>query len=219
MASGGSGSPWRSIRACFGPHRRRPVPLVPRPAEGLAPGLAGHAEGDPVQEAAQRLSFADRRCLAGQHQEGRLKSVLDIMGLPQQAAANADDHRPMPLHQRGKGIFVLAGGVTPQEFPVRHPLGRLPGGQLAEMLKGKAETRACHGRGPLGGYRVGFSLHSASRSGYMSNFLGKILLRRKHDPWYPPRRLPCLATFDRLRFSYPGRERIASTLATRSGML
>jgi hypothetical protein len=75
---------------------------------------AGEAKSNAIKPTAYRLSLANGGGLAEQDQEGGLKSVIDVGFLPEQAAANTANHRPMPLDQSGEGQRVLAFEKTEQ---------------------------------------------------------------------------------------------------------
>jgi hypothetical protein len=55
--------------------------------------------------------------LADEHEESSLKRILGILSV-QPAAADSPDHRPVPLHQGGKGNIVPAFDKGTEEFPV-----------------------------------------------------------------------------------------------------
>jgi hypothetical protein len=84
-------------RRCPQPHRRLP----------------GHA----VEPVGDRLSGHVRR-LADEDEERRLKRILGVMVIVQEAATDAPRHRRVPPHQRGKGTVVPASQEAGQEFPI-----------------------------------------------------------------------------------------------------
>ena len=66
---------------------------------------------------------------ADQHEERRLEGVLGVVLVAQDRSADAQDHRPVPLHQGGERrpgrvIPVRAVGEPAQELAVGHPDGR-----------------------------------------------------------------------------------------------
>jgi hypothetical protein len=68
--------------------------------------------------------------LAAEHQERCLKRILGVLGLVKDAAADAQDHRPMPPHQGGEGGLIALAGKTLQQLAVGVglvPLVRNPG--------------------------------------------------------------------------------------------
>ena len=62
------------------------------------PGPCRDPSADPVEPAAERIVDADGPGLADQDQEGRLERVLDVVGIAQDAAADAQDHRADAPH-------------------------------------------------------------------------------------------------------------------------
>ena len=78
-----------------------------------------------VQPRPQRVAHPEAAGLAHQHQERGLKGILRVVRISQDAPADAQDHRPMPLHQGGERLF---GRITPLG---REPLEQLPIGQVA----------------------------------------------------------------------------------------
>ena len=68
---------------------------------------------DRQQPTAQGIVPADRTCPGRQHQESRLKSVLNVVGIAKDIAADAQDHAPMP--------YDAGRGTPPQRFRRRHP--------------------------------------------------------------------------------------------------
>ena len=90
---------------------RRTHAFLPGPAPGRADaGLLGRAHGDAVEPARDLLPAHDRGRLPGQDQEGRLEGVLGLVRIAQDAAADAQHHRPVPLHQLGE---CLLGRLVP----------------------------------------------------------------------------------------------------------
>ena len=80
----------------------------------------GHA----VQPATERVLHPERPRLAGQHEEGGLEGVLGGMLVAEDAPADAEDHRPVPLHQglEGRlGAVLVPGGEPLQELGIRQP--------------------------------------------------------------------------------------------------
>ena len=73
----------------------------------------GHA----VQPGADRLALADRAGLAEQDQERRLERVVGLVRVAQDAPADAEHHRAVPLDQQGEGRLHL--GVPSRPAPRR----------------------------------------------------------------------------------------------------
>ena len=88
-------------------------------------GLAGRAERDPIEPVSQQVGVADRAGLAGQDEEDGLEGVLGMVPVAQELAADAQDHGPVPRHQRGEGGF--AGGIAPRGEPLEELAVGQPG--------------------------------------------------------------------------------------------
>jgi len=73
---------------------------------------------DPVQPARQGISSPDFAARLDQDQEGRLEGVLSIVWIAQYPPADAQDHRPVPTHQRLEGPGVPLGEETLEELRV-----------------------------------------------------------------------------------------------------
>ena len=95
---------------------------------------------DVIQPAAQHDAAADRAGLLDQDQEGGLEGVLGVVGVAQDAVADAQDHRSVPRHQRLEGR-----GIAPMDEP------------LEELGVGKAGDR------PIGEQAVDLSQGGAQR--------------------------------------------------------
>jgi hypothetical protein len=71
-----------------------------------------------VQPLRDGLLFADRPCVPGEHQEGRLDSVLGILVMVQHPPADAKHHRSVPCDQDSERFLVLAPGKRTQQGSV-----------------------------------------------------------------------------------------------------
>ena len=75
-----------------------------------------------MEPGAQRIPHPERPGLADQDQERGLEGILGVVRIIQHAPADAQHHRPMPLHQDREGQL---GGLAPvgreplQELSVR----------------------------------------------------------------------------------------------------
>ena len=109
--------------------RGRGVALGTGPASGglrfalQPPGLVGadakgQAVRDGVQPVPQRLAAVKRRGLAHQDEECGLEGILGGLIVVQHAAADAEDHRSVPSHQRLEGQLVALGRVTLEQLPL-----------------------------------------------------------------------------------------------------
>ncbi len=100
----------RGARARAGTSHRV-VLLPPLSAGDLLPHAPRRPGGDAIEPVAQQLGVADRASLLGQDQESGLEGVLGVLDVAEELSADAQDHRPMPAHQRREG--GLAGRVVP----------------------------------------------------------------------------------------------------------
>ena len=118
-------------------------------AEGRGPRPEGGAVGDAVQPAGDGLAVGHGGGLPGQHEEGRLKGILGVLGVAQHTAADGQDHRPVPPHKGGEGAVVAAGDEPSEQLPVRQAAHRLR--RLAEAPQNHAHATRLHARLPAGG--------------------------------------------------------------------
>ena len=94
-------------------------------ALGARLGLGGDSSGHAIQPAAQRVSHPDRSSPAHQHEERRLKGVLNVVRVGQGAPADAQDHRPMPRHQGRERRLGGERGVLRRGTPGQEPIQQL----------------------------------------------------------------------------------------------
>ena len=132
------------------PLRHGETVLMPPPPGRRRSRTAGDAVGHPVKPACGRVPAADGPGTLGEHQEGGLESILGVVRVDQDLAANTPDHRPVPPHQ------LREGGLGGFAQPRRKPLQELTIGQVAqdpslEQMLDPAEDRrssvrhACQG--------------------------------------------------------------------------
>ena len=74
--------------------------------------------GNAVEPTPQRRCRADRTGLLGEDEEGSLKGVLGIGAAAQHAAADVQDHRPVPAQQGVEGSLILLGTEPLEQVPV-----------------------------------------------------------------------------------------------------
>jgi hypothetical protein len=74
------------------------------------PGADGNSIGRAVKPAAQGLSFADGTSLANEDQERRLKDVLGIVGMAQDASAHTPHKRAVPAQDRCERCSIATLG-------------------------------------------------------------------------------------------------------------
>ena len=87
-----------------------PVP----PPERVAPGSPRDPIGHAKKPVGQKTAIANRGCLANQDQESRLEGVLDVPGVAQKPAAQAQHHGTMEVDQRFKSGLISASEVALQ---------------------------------------------------------------------------------------------------------
>jgi hypothetical protein len=107
----------------------RGVALVDRAASGglrfatQTTGLIGadakrQAVRDCIQPVPQWLATVKRGSLAHQDEERGLEGILGGLSVVQHAAADTEDHRSVPSHQRLEGHLVAHGRVTLEQLPL-----------------------------------------------------------------------------------------------------
>ena len=105
------------------PSLREPS-LMPAAAGRVGPRPGRDAMRDAVQPARERVLHPERPRLAGQHEERGLEGVLGGVLVAEHAPADAEDHRPVPLHQglEGQlGAVLVPGGEPRQQLGIRQP--------------------------------------------------------------------------------------------------
>jgi hypothetical protein len=122
-----------------------------RPARRAASARARSATWEAaVQPGRQRPTPPHRAGLAGQYQEGGLEGVVGRVGVAEDAAADAEDHRAVPSDQGGEGEGVAAGGEPPEQFGV----GRVGAGGQPEESAGRWGRSSVGHRPALGASRL-----------------------------------------------------------------
>jgi hypothetical protein len=113
------------------------------------PGFEGGPPGHAVQPARHPVARHDARRLAGQDEERRLEAVLGVVGVRQQAPADAHHHRPVAAHQRRERRLVAPGQERFQQPAVGHRVGGLGRGGRLQVLDHGFERTLCHAVAPL----------------------------------------------------------------------
>ena len=95
---------------------------------GVSRSFVSRGRPDPRREATRRATpwsqgpatvpGPDRAGLADEDEERRLEGILGVVMIGQQAAADAQDHRAMPRHQRRESRLLSAVEVTLQELAI-----------------------------------------------------------------------------------------------------
>jgi hypothetical protein len=103
---------------------------------------------DSVEPGRQRLLPADGSGLAGQHEEGSLKSILGAVGIVEHLPADREHEGAMPLQECGEGAFIPLIDKLLKELAValvRPHLGTL---EVAKKLQHARYRLACHTLSP-----------------------------------------------------------------------
>ena len=89
----------------------------------------------------------DRPSSPNQNEKRRLKRVLGVVPIAEDAPADTQDHRPMALDERGKcelGDRILAPDKQTQKLPVRQSLERSGREQRLDLLQECTGTTSGH---------------------------------------------------------------------------
>ena len=98
----------------------------------------------PVQPARDRVVLPDRAGLPHEGQEGHLEGVLGGVRVVQDAPADAQHHRPVPLDQARKAAspgLIAAGHELLQQLGVGQPADRPVPEQRLEMSRTSSPDR------------------------------------------------------------------------------
>ena len=85
------------------------------PPRAVGPGADGDAVGNAVEPGPDAVAVADDRSAADQDEEGGLEGILDVVLVAEEPAADAQDHRSVPGHERSQGRLVAAGDEPLEE--------------------------------------------------------------------------------------------------------
>ena len=86
-----------------------------------------------IQPAGQSVSPSDRPGPLHHHQEGGLEGILGVIGIAEDAAADAQHHRPVPRHQRLEGAGISLFDEAVKELRVGQPRDDAPGEQSLDL--------------------------------------------------------------------------------------
>jgi hypothetical protein len=81
--------------------------------------------------------------------ERRLKNVFGSVRIPEDATADAQDHRPVPPKQFFESSLVAAAGERVQQFTVAQRLFRRPSSSAMEPAKCGIERASGHRPSPV----------------------------------------------------------------------
>lgn len=118
--------------------------LVTAARGGLGPGLECRPVGDPVQPTRQGVVLANGTQLLSEHQEGGLTRVLGVLGILQDAPADAVNHRPVPAQQSLEGRRLAPGKELLDELPVGLVRQRFRGHSPRESPKEDTQANRSH---------------------------------------------------------------------------
>src|SRR5258707_965871 len=80
--------------------------------------LVCHAVSDAMQPTPQCVSLANRAGFACQNKESGLKRIFSVVDVVQHPAADAEDHRAMPLHQLRESRLVMSFHIALEKIAV-----------------------------------------------------------------------------------------------------
>jgi hypothetical protein len=121
-------------RDCDSHFSHSPFLRSPPSRDGI--GLDRDPVGDPVQPAPQGVSLPDRAGLFHQDQERGLERVLGVVRFTQDPPADAQDHRPVPRHQRLDGPGIPLAEEPLKELRVRQSRKHALRKQAVEISQG-----------------------------------------------------------------------------------
>jgi hypothetical protein len=96
----------------------RNLPFLRAPADGDGSGPPCHAISDAIEPISQGRWIADRPGFLQEDEKRRLKSIVGLVGILEEAAANTQHHRAVPFQKRGEGSLVFAADEKVQEVRV-----------------------------------------------------------------------------------------------------
>src|SRR5262249_1457878 len=98
-----------------------------------------------VQPTGQRALVFQRWGFANQHKESGLKGIFGVLSFGKQAAAHAQDQRPVAEHQPREGLFVLGLDESAEQVAIGLVVGPVPAEELTEMA-----LKSCRSAGHWG---------------------------------------------------------------------
>ena len=129
--------------------------LLCLPAGGRPAGLEGGPVRDSVEPVPDQVPRTDRGGPPGQDEEGGLEGVLGQVRVADHAAADAQDHRPVPADQGGEGRLVVRRRRRTRDSwpsPVVGVAGQHDAAQVRQQALGRRIGR--HGLGSREGRRL-----------------------------------------------------------------
>src|SRR5438105_420485 len=111
----------------------------------------------------------DRSGLASQDEEGSLEGVFHVLLLVLNPPTDAEDHWPVPPHQRLEGGLALLLNKAVQQLPVRERIGRRLRRQTAKMFDDDVQMPGSHAECQPQSFSV--HLYTATATAKSLNFL------------------------------------------------
>jgi hypothetical protein len=105
--------------------------------------LGSHAGCHSMKPAGQRLALANGGGPPCQEQEGGLEGVLGVLLVAEPAAAQVEDHGPVPPQHRLEGRLVVVAQEGADQFAVGPLVGGPVGGQVADVAEDRSQC--CRG--------------------------------------------------------------------------
>jgi len=113
------------------------------PLGGRHLGPQGGSVGHAIEPVAEHVARTHRGRFVSQDEKRRLKGVLDIVAMAQDAKAHAVDHPAMAPHQGLKRGRILVGDEALQQLAIRQAGAAAQHGP-AQMLDDRVRSMGCH---------------------------------------------------------------------------
>ncbi len=101
-----------------------------------------------MQPGADPAAGPDGIAASNEDEKSGLKGVVGVVGVLEDAAADAQDHRAVPTHQLGEGGVVAAQQEKVEEIPVGEAGGAALGRRGADSLNDPVQSHRRHAVGP-----------------------------------------------------------------------
>src|SRR5262249_11695100 len=127
------------------------------------PGLRGGPGGEPDSPHARDPAGGGGGGLPGGKQEVARQGAPAAAGVAENATADRQHQRPVPLHQRREGPLLPARGKVAEQLGVAEARGRRRSAQLADVIEDRAQLSPGHGTHPGGGNVSSYSARKRRR--------------------------------------------------------
>src|SRR5262249_34965454 len=128
------------------------------------------AVGRAIEPIADQLLPPDGRGLADEHQKRGLEGVVGVVGIAEDAATHAQDHRPMPADQGRERALVPPRNEALQQLAVAQPAAIAQQKGLTQMLQHAIQLAGRHVALSLPGQHLS-PLYTERNQGYAPIFL------------------------------------------------